>query len=87
MNAADQRECRGARFFDAVRAVHARQRGLPPLRARADDGDRPLSFSENRLWLLGRLDQVAGAYHMPVVLRLRGQLDVTLISNSVHGLT
>ncbi|WP_306744603.1 non-ribosomal peptide synthetase [Saccharothrix yanglingensis] len=86
MNAADQRECRGARFFDAVRAVHARQRGLPPLRARADDGDRPLSFPENRLWLLGRLDQDSGAYHMPVVLRLRGQLDVTALEAALNTL-
>ncbi|MBB5953676.1 amino acid adenylation domain-containing protein [Saccharothrix tamanrassetensis] len=82
----DQRECRGARFFDAVRAVHARQRGLPPLRALPDTGDRPLSFSENRLWLLGRLDPDAGAYHMPVVLRLDGDLDVTALEVALNSL-
>ncbi|MBI6550755.1 AMP-binding protein, partial [Xenorhabdus sp. VLS] len=37
---------------------------------------RPLSFAQQRLWFLARLDPAASlAYHMPAVLRLSGQLN------------
>ena len=44
---------------------------------RADRGERlPLSWAQQRLWFLDRLDPAASAaYHMPVALRLRGRLD------------
>ncbi|RYE91886.1 MAG: non-ribosomal peptide synthetase, partial [Oxalobacteraceae bacterium] len=36
----------------------------------------PLSFAQQRLWFLDRLDRSAGAaYHMPAALRLKGRLD------------
>ncbi|WP_230579561.1 non-ribosomal peptide synthetase, partial [Xenorhabdus bovienii] len=36
----------------------------------------PLSFAQQRLWFLGQLDPAASlAYHIPVALRLIGQLD------------
>ncbi|MEM8933112.1 MAG: amino acid adenylation domain-containing protein, partial [Acidobacteriota bacterium] len=47
----------------------------PPLVGRRDLGDRPLSFGQERLWLLDRLG--AGAvYHMPAAVDLDGPLDV-----------
>ena len=40
------------------------------------NGELPLSWSQQRLWFLNQFDQAAGsAYHMPVALRLSGQLD------------
>ncbi|WP_187651790.1 condensation domain-containing protein, partial [Xenorhabdus sp. TS4] len=36
----------------------------------------PLSFAQQRLWFLGQLDPAASqAYHIPVALRLTGQLN------------
>ncbi|HEU4775728.1 MAG TPA: amino acid adenylation domain-containing protein, partial [Telluria sp.] len=54
----------------ARRAVHSAI-------ARADrEGKLPLSWAQQRLWFLDQLDHAAGvAYHMPVGLRLTGQLD------------
>ncbi|ALN80262.1 non-ribosomal peptide synthetase [Lysobacter antibioticus] len=50
--------------------------GARPI-ARADrDGELPLSWAQQRMWFLDRLDQAAGeAYHVPAALRLKGRLD------------
>ncbi|TCK33796.1 amino acid adenylation domain-containing protein [Paraburkholderia sp. BL8N3] len=40
------------------------------------DAPLPLSFAQQRLWFLDTLDHASGAaYHLPVALRLRGELD------------
>jgi amino acid adenylation domain-containing protein len=66
----------------ALRLLQARQ--APQAAARPADrippADRtrpvPLSWSQQRLWFLDRLDPAAGAaYHMPAGLRLLGRLD------------
>ncbi|MBT2779855.1 non-ribosomal peptide synthetase, partial [Lysobacter sp. ISL-54] len=44
------------------------------------NGELPLSWSQQRLWFLNQFDQAAGsAYHMPVALRLSGELDVAAL--------
>src|SRR5687768_8895785 len=50
--------------------------GARPI-ARADrEGELPLSWAQQRMWFLDRLDQAAGeAYHVPAALRLKGRLD------------
>ena len=48
---------------------------LPPIEPVGRTQSPPLSFAQQRLWFLDRLDPAAGAaYHMPVALRLRGRL-------------
>ncbi len=46
------------------------------------EGQIPLSFSQERLWFL---DQLQGSleYHIPVVLRLKGDLDETILEESL----
>ncbi|MBD2811707.1 AMP-binding protein, partial [Xenorhabdus sp. Vera] len=47
----------------------------------------PLSFAQQRLWFLGQLDPAASlAYHLPVVLRLTGQLDHQALIMSLNNL-
>ncbi|HEX2081289.1 MAG TPA: amino acid adenylation domain-containing protein [Longimicrobium sp.] len=42
---------------------------------RGDDGPAPLSFAQQRLWFLDRLQPGGALYNVPVALRLRGDLD------------
>ncbi|KMJ45032.1 hypothetical protein AB204_11230 [Xenorhabdus khoisanae] len=47
----------------------------------------PLSFAQQRLWFLSQLDPAASlAYHLPVILRLRGQLDRHALVTSLDHL-
>ncbi|HEX8359884.1 MAG TPA: amino acid adenylation domain-containing protein, partial [Longimicrobium sp.] len=48
---------------------------LPPIEPVERGGSLPLSFAQQRLWFLHQMGGAAGAYHIPKVLRLRGELD------------
>ncbi|KAG0240651.1 hypothetical protein BGX31_001789 [Mortierella sp. GBA43] len=48
---------------------------LPEIEPVSRDGDLELSFSQQRSWFLTQLDGVSETYHMPVAVRLQGQLD------------
>ncbi len=62
-----------ARVDAAVRAGQGVQ--LPPL-VRADRaGPLPLSFAQERLWVIDRMDPGGSVYNVPFTLRLRGELD------------
>ncbi|MEV4562044.1 amino acid adenylation domain-containing protein, partial [Kitasatospora sp. NPDC049285] len=45
----------------------------------------PLSFAQRRLWFLDRLDPDAGTYHIPVAVRLRGELELPLLESSLNA--
>jgi hypothetical protein len=48
---------------------------LPPIAAAGRDEPLPLSFAQQRLWFLAQMEGVSRAYHMPLGLRLTGELD------------
>ncbi|HSG40674.1 MAG TPA: condensation domain-containing protein, partial [Thermoanaerobaculia bacterium] len=48
----------------------------PPLRRVDRSGDLPLSFAQERMWVLNRLEPESPLYNIPGGLRLRGRLDV-----------
>jgi amino acid adenylation domain-containing protein len=48
---------------------------LPALKRHAAPEAAPLSFSQQRLWLLDRLDPGSPVYNVPAVVRLSGALD------------
>ncbi|WP_280269301.1 non-ribosomal peptide synthetase [Nocardia wallacei] len=80
-----------------VRAVfdHPTPAGLAALLDTAPAGDRPvlrryerperipLSAAQQRLWFLNRADTGSGAYNIPVVLRLRGELDTEALARAL----
>ncbi|HYW09772.1 MAG TPA: amino acid adenylation domain-containing protein, partial [Longimicrobium sp.] len=55
---------------------------LPPVEAVDRTGEIPLSFAQERLWLLDRI-QPGGAYNVPVALRLSGVLDVAALREAL----
>ncbi|HEX2092034.1 MAG TPA: amino acid adenylation domain-containing protein, partial [Longimicrobiaceae bacterium] len=50
------------------------------------DGPLPLSFAQQRLWLVHRLEPASSAYNMPFPLLLRGALDVRALRRSLDAL-
>jgi amino acid adenylation domain-containing protein len=48
--------------------------------------DLPLSYSQRRMWILNRLDPDSTAYTVPVVLRIKGSLDVDALLSAVTEL-
>ena len=70
------------RVGEQIELAQRQEQGLvlPPLRRRtlAADEPVPLSFAQERLWLLEQL-QVGAAYNMPTALRLNGQLNAAVL--------
>jgi amino acid adenylation domain-containing protein len=48
----------------------------PPIVPVRREGELPLSFAQQRLWFIDRLEPGGSAYNVPAALRLRGTLDV-----------
>ncbi|MET0399177.1 MAG: non-ribosomal peptide synthase/polyketide synthase, partial [Longimicrobiaceae bacterium] len=59
----------------------------PPMERepRAARGALPLSFAQQRLWLVDRLQPGSSAYNMPFPLRVRGELDVRALERALSG--
>ncbi|HEV2147714.1 MAG TPA: non-ribosomal peptide synthase/polyketide synthase [Longimicrobiaceae bacterium] len=56
----------------------------PPLVRVARDGSpAPLSFAQQRLWFIDRLEPGSAAYNMPFALRLRGRFDPAVLERSL----
>ncbi|MDY7096394.1 MAG: condensation domain-containing protein, partial [Acidobacteriota bacterium] len=60
----------------------------PPLRRidRGDDGPLPLSFAQQRLWLVEQLEPGTAAYAVPASLELRGALEAAALSRALGSL-
>ncbi|WP_338505716.1 non-ribosomal peptide synthase/polyketide synthase [Pseudomonas poae] len=54
----------------------------------AVDRDQPLalSFAQERQWFLWQLDPTSAAYHVPIALHLRGQLDTAALERALQCL-
>ncbi|MBV9772574.1 MAG: amino acid adenylation domain-containing protein, partial [Gemmatimonadetes bacterium] len=58
----------------------------PPLERGERTGPLPLSFAQQRLWVVDRLDPGSPAYNLPSALRLRGALDAGALRASLGAL-
>ncbi|MDQ3804120.1 MAG: amino acid adenylation domain-containing protein, partial [Acidobacteriota bacterium] len=56
---------------------------LPAVRAVAHDGELPLSSAQQRLWFLDQLEVSNASYNIPTAMRLRGQLDVSALEQTL----
>jgi hypothetical protein len=52
-------------------------------RRRAAAGRRPLSFGQQRLWLIDQLDPGSAAYNIPLAIRLHGRLRPAVLAAAV----
>ncbi|CUS39187.1 Putative Multi-domain non-ribosomal peptide synthetase (fragment) [Candidatus Nitrospira nitrificans] len=59
---------------------------VPPVSRVERDGPAPLSFAQQRLWVLTQLDPDGASYNLPIALRLSGALDVAALERSVNEL-
>ncbi|HEX2094370.1 MAG TPA: amino acid adenylation domain-containing protein, partial [Longimicrobiaceae bacterium] len=61
----------------------ARGESAPPLERVSRDRPLPLSFAQQRLWFIDRLQPGSAAYNIPAALRLTGWLDVAALERSL----
>ncbi|HEX6751659.1 MAG TPA: amino acid adenylation domain-containing protein [Longimicrobium sp.] len=57
---------------------------LPPVVPVDRAGALPLSFEQERLWFLERMEPEAGVYNMPVRIRLRGSLNAEALRRALE---
>ncbi len=50
------------------------------------EGVLPLSFAQQRLWFLAHIEGVSEAYHIPLALHLRGDLDAAALRRTLDAL-
>ncbi|MGP0593403.1 amino acid adenylation domain-containing protein [Nitrospira sp. T9] len=66
----------------------ARTRGVdasrPPVVPVSRIGPIPVSFAQQRLWVLAQLDPDSPAYNIPIALQIKGQLDVPALEGSFN---
>src|ERR1700712_3070220 len=60
----------------------ARGLAVPPLGIQARPAVLPLSYAQERLWLLEQIGGLGSTYHMPAAVRLRGALDVAALQRA-----
>ncbi|HEX8559857.1 MAG TPA: amino acid adenylation domain-containing protein [Pyrinomonadaceae bacterium] len=73
-----------ARLAEVVEAeMRAGREPLPPVRPAPRGRSAPLSFAQQRLWFLDRLEPESAAYNLPSALRVRGPLDAAALERSL----
>ena len=60
-----------------------RRSDLPAMEVVPREGEKPLSFAQQRLWFLDQLEPGNAVYNIPVALRMRGGLDVEALAGSL----
>jgi amino acid adenylation domain-containing protein len=77
----------GPTVAEMARAVEEMRRAglpvLPPVVPIGRTGALPLSFAQERLWFIDRMESGSTAYNLPFALRLRGALDVDALERSL----
>ncbi|HAN91024.1 MAG TPA: non-ribosomal peptide synthetase, partial [Nitrospira sp.] len=72
-----------ARVIDAAKGIAGGDQP-PPMQPRPRTGSLPLSFAQERLWVLAQLDPEGVAYNIPIALRVTGPLDVAALERSFN---
>ncbi len=75
-----------AGLAERIEKIRHKEQGpqIPPLLAVSRDKDLPLSFAQQRLWFLDQLDPGKSLYTIPSAIRLRGELNVRALEQSLQ---
>ena len=76
--------CRSGQF--AAAAAEGARSPLPAIGPASRAGPLPLSFAQQRLWFLAQIEGVSQAYHIPLGLRLQGDLDRAAMKRALDRL-
>ena len=57
---------------------------MPPIQRVERRDHMPLSFAQQRLWFLDQLAKGTALYNIPIALRLKGQLNISALENSLN---
>jgi len=68
-------------------AATAVRSGPPPLLPVPRDGKLPLSFAQQRMWVLDQLAPGDSRYNIPLSVRIRGRLQVAALRESLREIT
>ena len=75
---------RKAELMAYLRAAnHANQTAVPPIAPRPRTDELPLSYAQQRLWLLDQLEPNTPTYNVPLVLRFTGPLNVPQLEQAL----
>src|ERR1044072_6061267 len=55
---------------------------VPPISRASRESNLPLSFAQQRLWLLDQLEPGSGFYNIPSAIRIRGRLDIAALQEN-----
>ena len=73
-------------LWKAIQTLVSLQNQAPPLKPVDDGKVLPLSFTQERLWLMNQLEPESSAYNLPFAFRLNGKLDIELLERTLHAL-
>ena len=74
-----------AALIERARAQHRPGISLPLVRT-GQPAEGPLSFAQQRLWFLDRLDPGSAAYNVPLAVRLHGPLNVNAVNRTLAAI-
>jgi non-ribosomal peptide synthetase component F len=58
----------------------------PPILARVENVQLPLSYSQQRLWFLDQLEESSAIYNIPVGLRVQGKVNIAALEQSLQAI-
>ncbi len=71
---------------DQVDGIDGAADDQPPMRSEPRGGPAPLSFAQERLWFLDRLEPGTALYNLPAAVELRGRLCVAALAASLAAI-
>ncbi len=81
---AEQNQAPTLQLWDSIRTVIGFQNQAPPLTPISGNNQLPLSFPQERLWLLEQLNPGNSAYNIPFAFRITGALNLSALKQAIQ---